>query len=81
MDKTDTSSTAEQVVLDIYRRMPVTAKGQRICEAYRLGQMLAMAGLKQLYPHATEQQLCYLWAKQHLGEKLFKEVYGELPDE
>jgi hypothetical protein len=81
MDKTDTSSRAEQVVLDIYRRMPVAVKAQRIFEAYRLGQILAMAGLRLRHPNTTERQIWYLWAKQHLGERLFKEVYGEVPNE
>jgi hypothetical protein len=81
MDKTDTSSRAEQVVLDIYRRMPVTVKGQRISEAYRFGQSLAMAGLRLRHPNATEKQIWYMWAKQHLGESLFNAAYGDHSDE
>jgi hypothetical protein len=81
MDQTDTSSSAEQVMVDIYRRMPVTVKARRISEAYCLGQMLAMAGLKELHPQATGQQLWYLWAKQHLGEPLFNAAYGAHSDE
>ncbi|MHC4474903.1 MAG: hypothetical protein ACYTEL_04615 [Planctomycetota bacterium] len=80
MRKDDTSSEARQVQIDIYRRMPVTEKVRRIFEAYQTGKLLAMAGLRELYPQASERKIWHLWAKQHLGEELFKEVYGEVPE-
>jgi hypothetical protein len=76
MNEKHTSLDAQQVVVDIYRRMPVPEKVRRIFDAYRLGRMLAMAGLKQLHPDANDQQLWYLWAKQHLGPELFNAAYG-----
>lgn len=81
MRQKDTSPEAEQVLLDIYRRMPAAAKFERIFSAYQFGKMLVMAGLRYLYPNATEKQIWFLWAKRHLGEKLFNEVYGDIPDE
>lgn len=80
MRKDDTSSEARQVQIDIYRRMPVTVKVRRIFEAYQTGKLLAMAGLRVLHPQASEKKIWHLWAKQHLGDKLFKEVYGEVPE-
>jgi len=81
MNKTDTSPEAEQVLLEIYREMPAAVKFERIFSAYQFGKMLAMAGLRDLYPNVTEEQIWLLWAKRHLGEKLFNEVYGGIPDE
>jgi hypothetical protein len=42
-----------------------------------MGQQLAMAGLRQLHPEADENQIWHLWAKQHLGDELYEEVYGD----
>ena len=79
--KKDTSKEANKVLIDIYRRMSVADKVKHIFEAYQTGKLLAMAGLRQLHPQATENQIWYLWAKQHLGEKLFNEVYGDKTNE
>lgn len=81
MNGKDTSPDAQQVLVDIYRKMPTTIKIRRIFGAYHTGKMLAMAGLRESHPQASEEQIWYLWAKQHLGEKLFNEVYGAVPDE
>ncbi len=81
MNEKDTSPEAQQVLDEIYRKMLTTVKTRRIFEAYQTGKMLAMAGLRDRYPEASEKKIWYLWAKQHLGEKLFNEVYGEVPDE
>jgi hypothetical protein len=81
MNEKDTSPEAQQVLDEIYRKMPTTVKIRRIFEAYQTGKMLAIAGLRDRYPEASEKKIWYLWAKQHLGEKLFNEVYGEVPDE
>ncbi|MCH7556444.1 MAG: hypothetical protein IIB56_03205 [Planctomycetes bacterium] len=81
MNEKDTSPDAQRVLVDIYRKMPANIKIRRIFEAYQTGKILAMAGLRESHPQASEKQIWYLWAKQHLGEKLFNEVYGALPDE
>jgi len=81
MNKKDTSPDAQQVLIEIYRKMPTPIKIIHIFEAYQTGKMLAMAGLRDRHPNASEKKIWYLWAKQHLGEKLFNEVYGEVPDE
>jgi hypothetical protein len=81
MNQTDTSPEAQQILLDIYRKMSPAVKVRRIFDTYQTGKMLAMAGLRQLHPNATEKQIWLLWAKRHLGEKLFNEVYGTVPDD
>ena len=77
MNAKDTTSQANKVLIDAYQRMSPAVKVFHIFEAYRMGRTLAMAGLRQLHPDAGEKEIWYLCPKQHLGEKLFNEVYGE----
>ena len=72
----DTTLEAQEVVYEIYRRMTPAEKLIRVFDAYQTGKQLAMAGIRMRNPSATEEQVWGLWAKQHLGEKLFNEVYG-----
>jgi len=81
MNEKDTSPEAREVLIDLYRKMPPAVKVRRIFSAYQTGKILAMTGLRLLHPDAGEKQIWYLWAKKHLGEKLFKQVYGALPNE
>jgi len=81
MGRTDTSREANKVLVSLYRQMPPAVKVARIFGAYQTGKLLAMAGLRDRYPQADEQQIWRLWAQQHLGEKLFNEVYGKMADE
>ncbi len=80
MNKKDTSKDSWQVLVDIYRRMPINVKAMRLFQAYQTGRTLAMAGLRESHPDATEKQIWLLWAKQHLGEKLFNQAYGAVTD-
>lgn len=81
MNLKDTSPEAQRVQIEIYRRMTVAEKARRIFDAYNTGKLLAMAGLRERYPQASEKRIWQMWAKQHLGEKLFNEVYGNVLDE
>ena len=76
MVQSDTSKEAQQTLINIYRQMTSAAKIRQIFNTYQFGKILAMAGLRQLHPKASEKQIWQLWAKQHLGEKLFDKVYG-----
>jgi hypothetical protein len=57
--------------------MPVAVKVRRVFDAYRMGKLLVLAGLRQSHPAASEEQIWLLWAKRHLGEDLFDCAYGE----
>jgi len=81
MNEKDTSKPVEQILVGIYRQMPITAKTLRIFEAYQMGKILAIAGLRQMHPDASKERIWKLWARNHLGRKLFNEVYGDQPDE
>lgn len=72
----DTSKESDKVLRKLYRAMPPARKASLIFSAYRTGQKFALAGLKNRFPEATQQQLWNLWAKQHLGPALYRKVYG-----
>ena len=81
MNTPDTNPEAEKVLIDILRNMPPARKGDLIFGILRMGREIEIAGLKERYPEASKNKIWYLWARQHLGEKLFLEIYGEIPDE
>lgn len=72
----DTSKQSDAAVTQLYRKMTTAKKAELLFDAMRMGQQLAMAGLRQRHPDADEQQIWHLWARQHLGAKLYEEVYG-----
>jgi hypothetical protein len=75
--KSDTSPEARRVQYDLYRQMPLGRKIELICDMYDMGKQLAMAGLRMRYPDASEEEIWHLWARQHLGDELYEEVYGK----
>jgi hypothetical protein len=76
MPITDTSPEAHEVLIRLYREMPMEKKLSLIFDAYETGRQLAMAGLRQRYPLASEMEIWRRWARQHLGRELFEAVYG-----
>ena len=76
----DTSEEAERIQLEIYRRMTPAQKWARIASLYELGKMLQKAGLRMQYPHASEKEIWHMWARRHLGEELYNQVYGNKAD-
>lgn len=76
MKPSDTDSQAREVLVRLIREKSPAQKIHEIFSAYHTGQQLAMAGIRQRYPLATEQDVWQMWARQHLGA-LFEQVYGE----
>ncbi len=74
--KSDTSPEAQRVQDDIYRRMSPAQKLRLVFELQEIGKHLVMAGLRTRYPQASEEEIRHLWARQHLGDQLYEEVYG-----
>jgi hypothetical protein len=75
-EKTDTTPEARKVQNDVLRRMPLGRKLELVFDMYDTGRLLALAGLRMRYPHATEEEVKKLWLRQHLGLELFAQVYG-----
>jgi hypothetical protein len=78
---TDTSKESQKVLNELYRAMTPTRKAELVFSAYSLGRQLAMAGLRQRNPNASDSQIWHLWARQHLGEALYNQVYGTASNE
>ena len=74
--KSDTSPEARRVQCELYRRMPLGRRLELVFDMCDTGRLLAIAGLRMRCPDATDEELKRLWARQHLGEELFEEVYG-----
>lgn len=74
----DTSPDAEEVQIEIYRRMPARRKLELVEEENRKARELALAGLRQRHPDAGPEELFRRLMDLTLGEPLAAEVYGPL---
>jgi hypothetical protein len=74
----DTSSDAEAVQVEIYRRMTARRKLELVEEANRTTRDLALAGLRSRHPEAGPEELFRRLMDLMLGEELAAEVYGPL---
>jgi hypothetical protein len=74
----DTSSDAEAVQVEIYRRMSARRKLELVEEANRTTRDLALAGLRMRHPEAGPEELFRRLMDLMLGEDLTAEVYGPL---
>ncbi len=74
-DQSDTPPEVRRVHYAICRRVPVGRKIELTFGMCDTGRLLAIAGLRMRHPNAGEQELQRLWARQHLGPALFRQVY------
>jgi gentisate 1,2-dioxygenase len=82
MRPADTTPEAWEVLKTLQRNMPPAEKMQLAFEWSEIIRQFAEAGLQAKYPHATEREIFLRYARQTLGEELFRKVYGtELPDD
>ena len=66
--------------MSLQRRMSPAEKMQLAFEWSEIVRQFAEAGLRQRYPQASERELFLRFARQTLGEDLFRRAYGsELP--
>jgi len=76
----DTPKEIREIQYELYRKMSPGKKIRLVFDAYKTGQILAIAGIRMRNPLATEDEVKQIWRKQHLGERLFDEVYGNQKD-
>ena len=81
MGGTDTTPEARRVQYDLYRQMSAAQKMRLVFDAYRMGKLLAMAGLRQRHPSASDEEIWHMWARQYLGDELYNKAYGTATDE
>lgn len=76
----DTHPEAERVQVEILRGMPSWRKFQLVNDLIITGRKLTLAGLRERFPAAKEQELRRRLATLLLGPELAAKVYGPEPD-
>ena len=76
----DTTPAAEEILLQLNRQMPPWRKLELMGQLNQTARMLALTGLRDKYPTASEAQLKRLLADRLLGPELAAKAYGPLPD-
>jgi hypothetical protein len=78
----DTTPEAWKVFLDIQRRMTPSEKLQRALEWSEVIRGFADRGLRERHPAADGHEILLRYARMTLGQKLFREAYGDpLPND
>ncbi len=75
----DTSSAGPEDQYRIWHEMPDWRKIELACELYATVKTLALAGLRDRFPHASPDELKRRLADLLLGPDLAARVYGPLP--
>lgn len=79
MTNSDTSSKAEAVLNELLREAPVWRKYQTLGQLNAMAKALALSGLRERYPQATELELRRFLADRILGKELAAIIYGAYP--
>jgi hypothetical protein len=74
----DTTPQARNVQHELYRQMSPAEKLTLVFETYQTGKQLAMAGIKMRNPHASDEEIWHLWARQNLGTESYDMAYGAM---
>jgi hypothetical protein len=75
----DTSPEAEEVLFAFWRQAPAWQKWQSMLSLNQMARSMAIAGLRNRYPKASEAELRRLLADLILGPATAMEVYGPPP--
>jgi len=76
----DTTPEAERVQIQILRSMPSWQRFKLINDMIVTSRKLALAGLRERFPNASERELRRRLATLLLGSELAARVYGPEPD-
>lgn len=77
----DTDPAAQEVHLRLLREAPGWRKLQLVDDLNRALRLLALSGLKQQYPQATERELRRRLAERLFGRDLAERAFGPMPRE
>ena len=77
----DTQPEIEALQLDLLRQTPAWKKLAILAQLNETGRMLALSGLRQRHPQASQAELHRRLAGLLLGEELATTVYGELEND
>jgi hypothetical protein len=76
----DTTPEAEVILFKLWREAPAWRKLEMMEGLNRLARQLALMGLRQRFPEASDEELRWRLAVITLGEELATRVYGPVPD-
>ena len=76
----DSSPEVERLQIDLWRRMSPLDKARAVDGLSRATQELALAGIRQRHPHASEHECLLRLAMLKLGPRLAVRVYPEVAD-
>lgn len=74
----DTHPKMEALQIQLWRQANPTRKMHMLAQLNASVRMLALAGLRSRYPHASEAELRRRLAGLLLGEDIARKVYGEI---
>ncbi len=77
----DTDPRVQEVLDDLYRKLSPWEKVQRVMDASSLVMTLQMAGIRTVYPDASEREVFLRMASRHLDRNLMIRAYHWDPDE
>jgi len=77
---TDTHPRVARMQLDLMREAPIWRKMVLLGQMNHTVKMLALSGLRQRHPQATEMALRRALADIILGEELAQKAYGPTPE-
>ena len=77
----DTRPEAEAVLIKLLRQAPPWRKLHMVGQLNQAVRTLALSGLRQRHPQATDQELRRRLADLLLGPDLAAQVYGPLPEQ
>jgi len=75
-EKSNTSPDERRAQYEFYRQISPGRKLHMVFDLYDMNRDLEMAGLRIQHPDATEEEIRHLWARQHLGDDLYEQVYA-----
>ncbi len=75
----DTNPEAEAVQFRIWAEMPGWRKLELVGELNKMARELALSGLRERYPNASEDELKRRLMDLTLGPELAERVYGPIP--
>jgi len=74
---TDTTAEAERLQLELWRAMSPLQKARAVSQITRAAQEMALAGIRQRHPRASESECMMRLAILTLGPELARRVYPE----
>jgi hypothetical protein len=77
----DTDPRAMGVLLDLYRKQSAGEKLRCVLDASSLVMTMQMAGIRSMYPQASEREVFLRMAARHLDHDLMIRAYQWDPDE